>query len=135
MKDDQAQAFNMSNTMAQKLKKWYIQVQPTSDVESKEEIAKKNKGSKIVEEQVPKKKEVKKVKCLCVNGTCAEGDYRCEKCYPGFEGVLCDIRTSSYNRTGMKNKIAEQDEVDDVVFRQGKKNTKIQDERDSSQTD
>lgn len=96
MQDDESQSFTMSSTLAAKFKKWYISVQSSAETASKDEIKKKTQGAKIAEEPSKKKddekKVVKKVKCLCVNGTCAEGEFRCNKCDPGFEGVLCDIR-------------------------------------------
>jgi hypothetical protein len=41
---------------------------------------------------------------------------------------LCDIRSRSYNRTGSKEKIEDQAEIDEIVFRKGKRAVKINDD-------
>jgi len=132
MQDDESQSFTMSSTLSAKFKKWYISVQSSAETASKDEIKKKSQGAKIAEEPSKKKDEekkvVKKVKCLCVNGTCAEGEFRCNKCNPGFEGVLCDIRKQSYNRTGLKHTIEDASEVDDAVFNKDRRSARISDE-------
>lgn len=70
------------------------------------EIIEKARGAVVKNDlQNEKEKPVTKVKCLCIYGTCKENEATCDKCYEGYEGVLCDIRSRSYNRTGMKEKI------------------------------
>jgi hypothetical protein len=32
------------------------------------------------------------VKCLCVHGTCPKGSQYCDRCDPGWEGKLCDVK-------------------------------------------
>lgn len=104
-----------------KLHQWSIAVKSNSDKLAALAIEQKREGSKIKSDLDVKEKPVKKVKCLCVNGTCKDGESKCEKCFDGFEGLLCDIRKSSYNRSGAKVIIEDEAEIEDVVFRQGKK--------------
>ena len=92
------------------------------------EIIEKSRGA-VVKNDLPEEtdKPVTKVKCLCVYGTCRQGESTCDKCYDGYEGVLCDIRSRSYNRTGRKETIEDQEEIEETVFRKGKKAARIDD--------
>jgi len=86
------------------------------------DVKRKNLIEEMEEEQSDELKPVtaknlaKKVKCLCVNGTCEEGHSECDECFKGFEGKLCDIRSQSYNTKGRAYHIEEQDELNEEAF-------------------
>jgi hypothetical protein len=50
------------------------------------------------------------VVCLCVHGSCKEGETTCYKCDSGWSGALCDIPK-------VKAKVSVVDEVESEVFK------------------
>lgn len=108
-----------------------MEIEPPEDKAIQKEVKEKHQGSKVTSEITPEVIKQAKVRCLCVNGLCNEGESKCRECFDGYEGDLCDIRSVSYNRSGAKNVIEDQDEVDEV-FRKGKKSKAIGDSEQTS---
>lgn len=119
--------FELSDSVQSKVNEWSIQIEASEKQKAKSEVKQKHQGSKVTSELesddlAPKtSNKSKKVKCLCVNGLCNEGESKCRECFDGFEGDLCDIRTVSYNRSGAKNVIEDAEEIEETVFKKGKK--------------
>lgn len=105
-KENDPKTFVFGNELQSKLATWSIQIQPENDKLSMQEIDDKERGAVVHSDLInTKEKHISKIKCLCVYGLCKEGEATCDKCFDGYEGVLCDIRSHSYNRTGAKEKI------------------------------
>lgn len=68
------------------------------------------------------KADSKPVKCLCVHGSCRDGESSCSKCFDGWRGKLCDIPVKDPKNINKHN--TKEDDVDSEIFGSSTKRSK-----------